>query len=203
MARRPRLKYTSSLKAEIWDRYKCYKPKDPSKKGFKTRLDAAGWLVDRFAEIHKANLLAEAVFNKALLVINSKAEVIRLKNEKKKLIDYPETADTEAMRRTVNTFNEYVQSVPVITLHGIRINTVLHVYRVFNNSSFDQGGRFFRGFWQYIRSEERPMIMIDGEPVVELDYASLHLAALYNLKLSIEVPKVILRLVYIRGRRAR
>jgi len=51
--------------------------------------------------------------------------------------------------------------------------------RVFNNGSFQQGGRFFRGWWQNIPKECRKYIRYNYKDVVELDYSGLHINMLY------------------------
>jgi len=38
------------------------------------------------------------------------------------------------------------------------------LYRVFNNGSFDLGGRFYGGWWQRIPRDDRPYITINGQP---------------------------------------
>ena len=48
------------------------------------------------------------------------------------------------------------------------------LYRVFNNSSFESGGRFYGGWWQQVPSEFRRYITIDGEPTIEMDYSAHH-----------------------------
>jgi hypothetical protein len=51
--------------------------------------------------------------------------------------------------------------------------------RIFNNSSFNEGGRFFRGWWLEIPSEYRKFITINGENTVELDYSGMNVALIY------------------------
>ncbi|MFW6002580.1 MAG: hypothetical protein ACOCQD_04505 [archaeon] len=50
------------------------------------------------------------------------------------------------------------------------------------NESFEQGGRFYRGWWQGLPSEFRQYIQINGNKVTELDYASIHPYLLYAKK---------------------
>lgn len=60
------------------------------------------------------------------------------------------------------------------------VDTELHA--VFNNGSCEQGGRLYCAgpdSYQCLPHEERAGLLIDGEPVVELDYSSLHPAMLY------------------------
>ena len=56
------------------------------------------------------------------------------------------------------------------------------LYRVFNNSSFKYGGRFYGAEYQGLNSEERRSILINGLPVVEADYSSFHTRMLYHLE---------------------
>ncbi len=53
------------------------------------------------------------------------------------------------------------------------------LYRVFNNSTFGNGGRFYGGWWQEIPSRYRRFITINGYPTAELDYSNLQIAMLY------------------------
>jgi hypothetical protein len=58
------------------------------------------------------------------------------------------------------------------------------IYRVFNNGTFAQGGRFFGAWWQNVPSEFRHFIHIshNGEthsPTTEIDYSSMHPALAY------------------------
>ena len=68
--------------------------------------------------------------------------------------------------------------IPHITL---RLNyEVLH--RVFNNSSFDLGGRFYGATHLQLSKNLRSQIKILKQPVCELDYSALHIRILYHLK---------------------
>ena len=51
--------------------------------------------------------------------------------------------------------------------------------RIFSNGSFDQGGRFYRGWWQNVPSEYRPYITIDEQVTTEYDYSQLSPHMLY------------------------
>lgn len=54
--------------------------------------------------------------------------------------------------------------------------------RIFNNRSFDQGGRFFRGWWIGAPKQYRDHILIDGKPTIEKDYSGCFLRMMYHLK---------------------
>jgi hypothetical protein len=55
------------------------------------------------------------------------------------------------------------------------------LYRVFNNQSWSQGGRFFGSTYQQLSEEDRKKILINNSPVVEVDYSAFHLHMLYHL----------------------
>ena len=56
------------------------------------------------------------------------------------------------------------------------------LYRVFNDTEFKTGGRFYGGWWQEIPSKFRDRITIDGKRTVQLDYSGLHPHILYYEK---------------------
>lgn len=55
------------------------------------------------------------------------------------------------------------------------------VYRVFNNSDWEQGGRFYGAWWTSCPSRLRRYVLIDGKRTVEVDYSGLHAAMLYAM----------------------
>lgn len=53
------------------------------------------------------------------------------------------------------------------------------VYRVFNNGSMEQGGRYYKAWWISAPSIVRKYITIQGEPTIELDFSAMHIHLLY------------------------
>lgn len=51
--------------------------------------------------------------------------------------------------------------------------------RIFARSDMKKGGRFYGAWWQYIPSEERKYITIDGMGTIEIDYSEIHPRLLY------------------------
>jgi hypothetical protein len=51
--------------------------------------------------------------------------------------------------------------------------------RIFARGSFTMGGRYYGAWWQYIPSEYRPYLTINGRPTVEVDYSELHPRLMY------------------------
>jgi hypothetical protein len=55
------------------------------------------------------------------------------------------------------------------------------VRRIFNSKKWTQGGRFYGGWWQRIPGELRGRIVINGHPVVEIDYSGMHVHIMYAM----------------------
>ena len=53
------------------------------------------------------------------------------------------------------------------------------VRRIFNNSRWDQGGRFYGGWWQRCPKEYREKIEFDGVGGLEVDFSGMHIVILY------------------------
>jgi hypothetical protein len=69
-----------------------------------------------------------------------------------------------------------------------RVFNFLHIQlrRIFARGRFDYGGRFYGGWWQFIPSEYRSYITINGLPTGEIDYSELHPRLMYlNTKLPL------------------
>ena len=53
------------------------------------------------------------------------------------------------------------------------------VRRIFNNSSWDQGGRFYGGWWQRCPKVYGKRIVFDGVATAEIDFSGIHIVILY------------------------
>lgn len=108
------------------------------------------------------------------LVLAKPAEVILLRDDKGKLLDYRETRDLDRMRRRIERFNEAIMGGDLDT------SIAAPLARIFNKD-MTRGGRFYAmgASWQNVKAEARKSLTIGGEPVVELDYHTLHPAILY------------------------
>lgn len=53
------------------------------------------------------------------------------------------------------------------------------LHRVFNNASFEEGGRFYGAWWISVPKKFRPYITINNIPTTEYDFSTLHPAMLY------------------------
>ena len=63
-----------------------------------------------------------------------------------------------------------------------------YVRRVFNNKSWEQGGRFYGGWWTSVPSKWRERITIDNFITQEIDFSSIHFNMLYQ-DMKAPVPK--------------
>lgn len=59
--------------------------------------------------------------------------------------------------------------------------------RIFCNGKFDQGGRFYGGWWQAVPGRYRPYIAIDDKPTIEIDFSGVHINMLY-LREGLPIP---------------
>lgn len=146
---------------------------------------------DKLLELSKKHKVEISDFKQTAL-----PEVILLKASKDvggKKIDYNDTAQTVLNRSNLIQINQRLSETE-ITLETKGLDAAVidklgpfditkkQLYRVFNNSSFVQGGRFYGGWWQEVRSKFRQLIRINGKRTVEMDYSSIHFAIMYGEK---------------------
>jgi hypothetical protein len=145
--------------------------------GFRTRMRAT-------------QRLADLLTNISISDYSSRGETILLKDDNKKLVEYDDTDLTNRMRGDLEIINNLISNswidirVPNETFRQISSKRLLELsrnklMRIFNNGTFEQGGRFYGGWWIEIKAKYRPYITIDGAETIELDYSSMHLAILY------------------------
>ena len=147
-------------------------------------------------------LLHGAGASVALLRRHRGAEGIILKDENKKKIEYGDIHVASDARDRLQMINKMLRShwadIALSDDELVRHKTAVSgkregeasqsfdfaartVHRVFNNNDWEQGGRFYGAWWISIPSKLRPLILIDGKPTVEVDYAGLHAAMLYAM----------------------
>ena len=174
------------------------------KEGIRTRIKATDKLIDLIMNPDFG--VDKVVLSKGDIAIVSKdpqvkSELILLRNSKGELIDYRDNAATHRMRENLIQINAKIASSRVTlkitdqqfvelekrikhrqdpTRQSIDF-TRNELHRVFNNGSFEQGGRFYGGWWQNIPREYRKFIEINHKPTVELDYSGHHIRLLYAM----------------------
>lgn len=119
-------------------------------------------------------------------------EVIWLKDENKRLVNYAETAQTRRrVRKEIEAINSVMADITVelagpvdklgaywIVGDTYLLPTAAQVRRVFNRNSFDKGGRLY-GWFQNMPAAERTRLLLNGQPVLEPDYAQIHAQIIY------------------------
>lgn len=120
--------------------------------------------------------------------IGTRDEVIRLKDTEGRLTRYSDTPETLAMRANLRRLNDLLEGIdialtrpasPLTDFDDRYSGQKTDLYRVFNNGSFEQGGRFYGGWWQHAKKYLRLFITIDGQATVEADFKGLHPAILF------------------------
>ncbi|MCB1783824.1 MAG: hypothetical protein KDI13_07490 [Alphaproteobacteria bacterium] len=120
-----------------------------------------------------------------------------LKDEKKKLIyDYSAYEGNSRIQRSKDilaAYNDLIANTTIKLEHQEHFRPIdfsrICTWRVFHNSSFELGGRFYGNWWMNgCKSEDRRYISINGQPTVELDYKANHLYMLYGLY-NVDMPE--------------
>lgn len=133
-----------------------------------TRVDltSSGWL-----------LLGE---DQQSLSFIKEVEDVRLKDCAKNLVGYMDSYRTKKMRNQLLRYNKLLAASNISFKD--KIMPQQRIYRIFNNSSFKQGGRFYGGEFQLMPKKDRKSLRINNQKVSEFDYHCLHLSILYHNK---------------------
>ncbi len=130
--------------------------------------------------------------------INQNKELIVLRDNDKKDIDYKDNSKIKDMRGVLEKYNELLRQTfidipflekPYLQYKGKKHNVNQHsklVKRIFSKGSFNKGGRFYGGWWQRIGEKERENILMDDRETLEFDYTSLHPVLAYA-KIGIDI----------------
>ena len=155
-----------------------------------TRIKATPMLIDFLIQDY---LIIEGMIERAP---STECIILRDKvNGKKKDLDYEDTADTRALRQDLYKYNNLLRDmfISIPEAHNVGIptnggsNTFVtqnekFVRRIFNNNSWEEGGRYYGGWWQRIPKEWREKIRIWDMATTEVDYSGLHIVLLYALE---------------------
>lgn len=98
--------------------------------------------------------------------------------------DYEDTSETHKMRQELQAINQWLSQANLYTDaqqdNGSPYDTQKRaLQRIFNNGSFDEGGRLYGGFWQAMKKELREDVRIDEQSVVTLDFGQMLVRLLY------------------------
>lgn len=122
------------------------------------------------------------------LALEKNKNIIELRAEKVhgqakgRLIKRPETALTIQYRDEMEQINAFLSAADICYQGGKDIDdSRVELRRIFNNGSFEEGGRLYGAFWLNLSSEDKKEITIDDEWVVSLDYGQMAVRLAYSL----------------------
>jgi hypothetical protein len=171
--------------------------------------------IGKWSRIRANPILIREIYKYITDQINTyqKNEAIILKGSKiggkAYLVEYTDTLQTRLMRLRLRIINNNIQKADILHNldhdeitdlfnklnkkedHGLFLFQRQKLHRIFNNGSFDKGGRFYGHWIQLIPKEYRKKITINGSPVCELDFSGMHIRMLYSaVGQEIAIPNV-------------
>lgn len=95
-------------------------------------------------------------------------------------VEYTDTQQTNTLRAEMNSINAYLAQADISCNYFNTNPNDRYLRRIFNNNTFDQGGRLYGGFWQRLMSEIRyEHIRINKDMIAECDYGQMSILLLY------------------------
>ena len=177
--------------------------------GYKRGVEAqegygTGFISRIWAEPKLVRMFEKSAFNEFMIYSRHDRETVLLRDKDKDDIPYEPTDEILSQRSLVKQYNELLERtfIDIGSANSPRLeieknkgskdpNKPHYVYithkgkfthRVFNNGSWDEGGRFYGGFWQRIGEDYRKQILINDVETVEVDFSSLHPVLAYAKK---------------------
>ena len=163
--------------------------------GFNDRESGIGFQFRLWASDQLVNLFEKARFNQFYISHHEDWDPVVLRNESKDAQEYSDTSETKRMRSVLLDYIKILEQThidiydletSVLTIGDgkkkmrLQINQQdKRVRRIFNNSRWDQGGRFYGGWWQRCPKNYRKKIQFDGIMTAEIDFSGLHIVILY------------------------
>lgn len=155
-----------------------------------------------------ARLFEDHGINWVHIEVDQRTPSIVVKDENKKLIPYPAGAefDVEKAQENLNRINKNLRT-SLINLNvtdeefeeireRLSVRQSLgreiveygepvcfsnrNLRRIFANGSFDEGGRFYGGWWQGLPAEYRKYIVLEGCITVEMDFSNMQPSVMYS-----------------------
>ena len=119
------------------------------------------------------------------------ASCVIVKDLQKEVIDIPLSPKGALYKSELETINHFYTTF-TFSYYPVSYNKEYiypYLTAIFNNSSWDIGGRLYatntRGIsYQSIPSDLRKTILINGKETVEIDYSGLHVSMLYAMKVK-------------------
>jgi len=166
------------------------------KRGFNDHLRGIGFQSRLWASTSLKKKFKSARFHQFQFCDHQGRESIVLRDKNKEAVeDYQDNAITNFSRSLLSDYNALLANThidildldkPVIesgsgskTMRLAITQQDKFVRRIFNNSRWDQGGRFYGGWWQRCPKSYREKIVFDGVASAEIDFSGIHIIILY------------------------
>ena len=177
---KPLIFLADNLKENGWINHISGHYDKETKRGRRSRMRPSKKLLQAFTEF---KLTSKCIYREQI-------ECIRLKNSKKKLIEYKDTSITRSMRKKLFAYNNLLYRTNIKLKRNRKVYSYLEIhptnfidkeyFRVFNDSSFELGGRFYGPWWISPNKDIRKYITLNDKKTVELDHSSLNIHLLYS-----------------------
>jgi hypothetical protein len=177
---RPLIFLVDSLKKHGWIKHITFKFNKETESGKRSRMHPYNKLIQAFKDYE---ITSKYLYRKQM-------DCIRLKDTKKKFREYEDNSATRSMRGKLHAYNNLLHRTNIKLTRNKKVSNYLEInptnfnnkeyYRVFNDGSFELGGRFYGPWWVNLNKDIRKYITINGDKTVELDYASLNIHLLYS-----------------------
>lgn len=145
----------------------------------RTTIEATGKLRDAFVSVDVNQAPLGRCEGEELIQLTARPKQQRIAGRKlpKTLVDYRDTEETIRLRKEMEDINRFLSSHSII-LEGAPIADIKLVRRFTLRApdephTFKFHGRLYGGFWMTLRASERHRIRINGEPIADLDFASM------------------------------
>ena len=177
---RPLVYLVDNLKEHGWINHIIGRYDKENEEGKRSRMCPSKKLIQIFDEF---KITTKHLYRKQM-------DCIRLKDTKKKFKEYEDNSVTCSMRAKLHAYNNLLHRTNIKLTRNKKVSNYLEVkptnfnnkeyYRIFNDGSFELGGRFYGPWWVTLSKDIRKYITINNNKTVELDYSSLNIHLLYS-----------------------
>ena len=177
---RPLISLVDNLKEHGWIKHITFKFNKETESGKRSRMHPSNKLIQAFKDYE---ITSKYLYRKQM-------DCIRLKDTEKMFKEYEDNSATRSMRKKLYAYNNLLFRTSIKLTRNKKVSNYLEAnptnfnnkeyYRVFNDGSFELGGRFYGSWWVSLSKDIRKYITINNNKTVELDYGSLNIHLLYS-----------------------
>ena len=177
---RPLIFLIDNLKKHGWIKHITFKFNKETETGKRSRMHPSNKLIQAFKDYE---ITSKYLYRKQM-------DCIRLKDTKKKFKEYEDNSVTRSMRAKLHNYNNLLNRTNIKLTRNKKVSNYLEIkptnfnnkeyHRIFNDGSFELGGRFYGPWWVTLSKDIRKYITINNNKTVELDYSSLNIHLLYS-----------------------